>query len=84
MRRHVAHSYRSLFIHVVFHVKHCGIIPQDVPLLHAYMREVMSDMGCQFITVGGMEDHVHLLAEFPADGVGKTISKVNRQQQHDG
>ena len=32
-----------------------------MPELHAYLAGILEKMGCKQITVGGVEDHVHIL-----------------------
>src|SRR6185295_17057332 len=39
--------------------------------LHAYLGEISKRLGCPPIIVGGVEDHVHVLARF-----GRTITQA--------
>ena len=59
-------SLHSLGVHIVFSTK--GRLPYLTdpyrPRAHAYIATLLADMGCHGITVGGIEDHVHILCLF--------------------
>jgi putative transposase len=40
-------------------------VPELQPKLHAYLGGIVRDVGGSAITVGGVEDHVHILALLP-------------------
>lgn len=63
-----------VYIHLVFSTKDRRPFlrdPQIRPPLHAYLCEVSKRLDCPPILVGGVEDHVHLLARF-----GRTITQA--------
>jgi REP element-mobilizing transposase RayT len=74
----MAHSYAQLYYHIVFSTKHrerC-IDAELEPRLHAYLGGIVRNLEGAALTVGGVEDHVHILASLraktaPADAIGK-------------
>jgi REP element-mobilizing transposase RayT len=66
-RAPIAHTYTKLFTHVLFSTKNRDkLIPADImPDLHAYIGGIVKDVGGKALIVGGVEDHVHMLALFP-------------------
>jgi putative transposase len=61
-------SYISLYVHVIFSTKERRKqIPEAIqPRLWAYMGGIARANGFKAITIGGIEDHVHLLLSVPA------------------
>jgi len=58
-------SLANVLVHVVFSTKGRQPLLAHPPLrlaLHRYLAMVSSELGCPAITVGGVEDHVHVLA----------------------
>ena len=58
-------SFSAVRVHLVFSTKHRLPVFQDIGLrdqLHAYLGEISNRLDCPIIRVGGVEDHVHLLA----------------------
>ena len=58
-------SFSAVRVHLVFSTKHRLPVFQDMALrdqLHAYLGEISNRLDCPIIRVGGVEDHVHLLA----------------------
>jgi len=67
-------SLSVVYIHLVFSTKERRPFLRDSKLrqsLHAYLGEVSKRLDCAPIVVGGVEDHVHLLARF-----GRTITQA--------
>ena len=67
-------SLSMVYIHLVFSTKDRRPFLRDPrirPPLHAYLGEVSKRLDCPPILVGGVEDHVHLLARF-----GRTITQA--------
>ena len=65
-------SFSAVRVHLVFSTKHRQPAFQYLALrqqLHAHLGEVCNRLGCPVIRVGGVEDHVHLLA-----CLGRTIT----------
>ena len=65
-------SFSAVRVHLVFSTKHRLPVFQDVDIrsrLHSHLGEISNRLECPIIRVGGVEDHVHLLA-----CLGRTIS----------
>jgi REP element-mobilizing transposase RayT len=67
-------SLSAVYIHPVFSTKvRCPLL-RDKPMrhaLHSYLGGVSKQLDCPPVLVGGVEDHVHLLARF-----GRTITQA--------
>lgn len=66
-------SLSAVYIHLIFSTKDRRPFLRDRELraaLHGYMGEISKRLDCPPIRVGGVEDHVHLLARF-----GRTITQ---------
>ena len=63
----MANTYTKLNIHIVFHVKSTGIPirHEDLPLVFAYIGGVVENVGGYPLTVGGITNHIHILATMP-------------------
>src|SRR5258708_1943094 len=60
-------SLAAIYIHLVFSTKERRPFLREAALresLHAYLGGVSKQLECAPIIVGGVEDHVHLLARF--------------------
>src|SRR5438874_12807546 len=67
-------SLSAVYIHLVFSAKDRRPLMRDKPTrdaLHSYLGGVSKQLDCPPIRVGGVEDHVHLLARF-----GRTITQA--------
>ena len=67
-------SLSSVYIHLVFSTKDRRPFLRDKPTrdaLHAFLSGVSDQLDCPSILVGGVEDHVHLLARF-----GRTVTQA--------
>ena len=67
-------SLSAVYIHLVFSTKDRRPFLRDKPTrdaLHSYLGGVNKQLDCPPILVGGVEDHVHLLARF-----GRTITQA--------
>ncbi|HXS67567.1 MAG TPA: transposase [Candidatus Polarisedimenticolia bacterium] len=67
-------SLSAVYIHLIFSTKDRRPFLRDNSTraaLHAYLGSVSKQIDCVPIMVGGVEDHVHLLARF-----GRTISQA--------
>ena len=80
------HQYLSLHVHLVWTVKQRqSLISVEVqawmwPLLAHKTR----DLGSQFVVVGGVQDHVHVLTELPATlSVSELVRRLQRRLQQD-
>ncbi len=67
-------SLSVVYIHLVFSAKDRRPLLRDQKIretLHAYLGEVFKRLDCPPILVGGVEDHVHILARF-----GRTMTQA--------
>ena len=67
----MANTLVQLYIHVMFHVKSTSVPmrPEDLSRVFSYISGGVRGMGSTAIAIGGMTDHVHILASLP-----KTLS----------
>ena len=63
----MANTFTKLNIHIVFHVKRTSVFirSKDLPLVFAYIGGVINNIGGYPITVGGVDNHIHILATMP-------------------
>lgn len=79
----MSQSLSDLLVHVVFSTKHRQALLRDRSLrseMHAQLAGASKTLQCPAIIVGGVEDHIHLLARMsrtiaPADWI-KEIKRV--------
>ena len=67
-------SLSAVYIHLVFSTKHRQPFLRDEILrkeLHSFLGGTSKTLGCPPLIVGGVEDHIHLLARF-----GRTITQA--------
>ena len=67
-------SLSAVYIHLVFSTKDRRPLLRDKPTrdaLHSYLGGVSKQLDCPSLLVGGVEDHIHLLARF-----GRTITQA--------
>jgi REP element-mobilizing transposase RayT len=67
-------SLSAVYIHLVFSTKDRRPLLRDKPTrdaLHAYLGSISKQLDCAPIQIGGVEDHVHILARF-----GRTITQA--------
>ena len=67
----MANTYLKLYVHCIFHVKTTSVAvqKQDLNRLFAYIATTARNIGADYVEVGGMRDHIHILTVLP-----KTIS----------
>jgi REP-associated tyrosine transposase len=68
-------SLSAVYIHLIFSTKERYPYLREDDLqraLHSYLGEVSKRLDCPPIRVGGVEDHVHILARF-----GRTITQAD-------
>lgn len=63
----MANTYTKLNIHIVFHVKSTGVCikNEDLPKVFAYIGGIVRNVDGYPLTVGGIENHIHILATIP-------------------
>jgi putative transposase len=67
-------SLSAVYVHLIFSTKQRFPFLRDETLqreLHAYLGRVSKELDCPPLKVGGVEDHVHLLARF-----GRSITQA--------
>jgi len=67
-------SLSAVYIHLVFSTKDRLPLLRDKPTrdaLHSYLGGVSKQLDCPPLLVGGVEDHIHLLARF-----GRTLTQA--------
>lgn len=75
----MANTYTKLNIHIVFHVKSTGVCikNEDLPKVFAYIGGIVRNVDGYPITVGGIENHIHILATIPKTmSVSEFVQKV--------
>jgi REP element-mobilizing transposase RayT len=68
-------SLSAVYIHLVFSTKERRPSLRDKPLreaMHSYLGGISKQLECPPIRVGGVEDHIHILARF-----GRTITQAD-------
>lgn len=72
---HMPQSLSAVYIHLVFSTKERRAFLRDKTVrdaLHAYLGGVSKQLECPPIRIGGLEDHVHILAR-----LGRTITQAD-------
>jgi REP element-mobilizing transposase RayT len=75
----MANTYTKLNIHIVFHVKSTGITirQKDLGQVFAYIGGIIHNVGGYPITVGGITNHIHILATMPKTmSVSEFVQKI--------
>ena len=75
----MANTYTKLNIHIVFHVKSAGVCIkyEDLPEVFAYIGGIIRNVGGYPITIGGIENHIHILATMPKTmSVSEFVQKI--------
>lgn len=75
----MANTYTKLNIHIVFHVKSTGVCikNEDLPKVFAYIGGIVRNVDGYPITVGGIENHIHILATIPKTmSVSEFVQKI--------
>ena len=75
----MANTYTKLNIHIVFHVKSTGITirQKNLEQVFAYIGGIIQNVGGYPITVGGIENHIHILATMPKTmSVSEFVQKI--------
>ena len=75
----MANTFTKLNIHIVFHVKSTGITirKEDLGQVFAYIGGIIQNVGGYPITVGGITNHIHILATMPKTmSVSEFVQKI--------
>ncbi|MEP6668140.1 MAG: IS200/IS605 family transposase [Chthoniobacter sp.] len=84
-------SLARIALHIVFSTKNRAFFLKDLELrsrLHAYVAGILQSINCEPILINGVEDHVHILCNFPRtitvaalmEEVKKSSSKWMKEQ----
>ena len=68
-------SFSAVYLHTIFSTKERRPYLQDLAFrmtLHAYLGVISKNLGCAPLCVGGVEDHVHILAR-----LSRTITQAD-------
>jgi len=75
-------SLAKILVHAVFSTKERRPFLRDAALrdeLHRYLGGILTNLGCQPVIVGGVEDHVHLLCALSkTHSVAEMVKEVKR------
>jgi len=78
-------SFCQIYIHAIFSTKSWKRwLDDDIrPRVHAYLATLARDCGCPYVTVGGPDDHVHVLADIgkrtlPVELIGKVKQESSK------
>ena len=77
----MAQSLSKIYIHLIFHIKSTSpcFMHEDLPRAHAYLAQLVKNVGCIDIKVGGTLDHVHLLFLLSRDeSISHVVEEVKR------
>jgi putative transposase len=63
----VPQSLSKVILHIIFSTKNRELwLDSEVrPRMHAYLATICRDLAAEFVHVGGMADHVHIVATLP-------------------
>jgi putative transposase len=63
----MAHTFTNLLVHIIFGTKdrYPFIDPELRPDLHSYVGGIVREIGGTALSIGGMDDHIHILAKLP-------------------
>ncbi len=63
----MANTFTSINVHIIFHVKSKGIkiLSKDLEKTFAYIGGIINGIGGIPIEIGGITDHIHILASLP-------------------
>jgi len=81
----MGHTYTSLLFHCVFSTKERrkSIAPELESRLWAYIGGLAREHGFKVLTVGGMEDHIHILLSLPSTTpIAKAMREIKSGTSH--
>ena len=61
----MGHTYHLNYAHLIFHVGSVNIHADNQERLYSYLCGILIAHGVKHISIGGVEDHVHILGDFP-------------------
>jgi putative transposase len=75
------HTFTALYVHVVFATwnRVPFLDPTSRRGLHAYFAGTARNLGLKDVTVGGVEDHLHMIGRFdPAQAISSVIGALKK------
>lgn len=75
----MAHSFSKLYYHIIFSTKNRQrtIVPEIEDRLHGYIGGIVNGIEGGALSIGGIEDHVHLLVWLKAKtSVAEAVNKI--------
>jgi len=79
------HTMTRLYVHLVWATwNRAPLITADIEQrVYAVMQHQASRLGAEVIAIGGVEDHVHVLARFPATlAIAELVGKMKGASSH--
>jgi len=78
MIRAMPQSLSKVILHIIFSTKNREpwLDANGRPRMHAYLATICSDLGADFVHVGGVSDHVHIVTTLP-----RTLSQAQFIEQ---
>lgn len=75
-------SLHILTAHIVFSTKHRvrNLNPALRPKLWAYLAGILQNLECQAVTVGGFDDHVHILCNMTKKHATMKIMEIVKKE----
>ena len=77
----MSHSLSKLYVHLIFHVKdeQVFIRPEDEKELYAYMGGIIKQTSSDPIKIGGVGNHVHILANMSKNiSLSKFLEEIKK------
>jgi len=81
----MAHTYAKIYIHCVFSTKnHHKTITEDLrERLWSYMGGIARQNTISILTIGGIEDHMHLFLSFPPSiSISEALQRIKGGSSH--
>jgi REP element-mobilizing transposase RayT len=78
----MARSFSSIVLHVIFSTKDRlpNLVDENIQKkLHSYLGGILQSKKCLPISIGGVADHIHVLADFCRDeAVSEVVKELKR------
>lgn len=77
----MSQSLTKIYLHIIFHIKTTSpaICEEDLTRVHAYIGQLVNEIGCTNIWTDGTHDHVHILCLLSREvTVANLVSGVKR------
>jgi len=77
----MSQSLSKLYVHIIFHVKNEQVFirPEDEKELYAYIGGIIKNNASESIKIGGVQNHVHILAEMSKNiSLSKFLEEIKR------